>query len=100
MRTVLITMLLAAVGCSSTAERFCDRADSCKILQTSVDQCVHVLENALDQVPASDREEVEHLLEECIDHPSCSGFSTCISSLRTADGGPASLQPTSLLATD
>jgi hypothetical protein len=100
MRTVLVTMLLAAVGCSSTAERFCDRADSCKILTTTVDECVHVLEDALDQLPTSDRDEAEHLLEECLDHPSCSGFSSCIASLRTVEDGPAALQTTGLLATD
>ena len=94
MRTVLVIMFLAAAGgcsSSSTAEKFCDRADSCDILNTNVNECVRILDDALDGLPDSDREEAENLLEECLDHPSCSGFASCLSSFRTREDAASSL---------
>lgn len=100
MRTVIVTIIFAAIGCSSTAEKFCERADSCNILLTSLDECVDTIGEALDDVPDEFRGEVELELEECIDRPSCSGFSTCISSLRSRDEGGASLVTRGQLASD
>jgi hypothetical protein len=101
MRTVLITILCTAIGCSSsTTEKFCDRADSCKILATSVDECVDTLDHALDGLSDADREEVEDALEECLDHPSCSGFSACLASFRIRDDGGASFLTKGKLASD
>ena len=94
MRTVLVIILLAAAsGCSSpsTVEKFCDRADSCDILLTSVSECVQIFDDVLDDLPDSQRDEAEDLLEECLDHPSCTGFSSCLSSLRTREDAAARL---------
>lgn len=92
MRTILVIMLLAAAsGCSSTAEKFCDRADSCDILATNVNECVRILDDALDELPDSVREEAENQLEECLDRASCSGFASCISSFRTREDAASSL---------
>ena len=102
MRTVIVTILFAAIGCSSTTERFCERLDSCNILRPgiSVDECVDTLDEALGELPDDFREEAEFELEECLDRPSCSGFSTCIGSFRTGDDGGASLLTSGQLASD
>lgn len=95
MRTLLaislVALLASASGCSSTAEDFCDRAHSCDILRTSVGECVRIVNDALDSLPDSQRDEAEGQLEECLDHPSCAGFSSCLSSLRTREDAAASL---------
>jgi hypothetical protein len=102
MRIILVTILFTAIGCSSssTTERFCDRADSCEILATSVGACLDTLDRALDDLSDRDRGEVEDILEECLDHPSCSGFSACIASLRIRDDGGASVLTEGKLASD
>jgi hypothetical protein len=94
MRTILVIMLLAAAsGCSSssTTEKFCDRADSCDILATNVNECVRILDDALDELPDSVREEAENQLEDCLDRASCSGFASCLSSFRTREDAASSL---------
>lgn len=99
MRTIFVIILLAAAsGCQSTAEKFCERADSCNILVTSVMECVETIDKALDDLTESQREEAELELEQCIDRPSCSGFESCVFAGQTREGDAAWLRPSGQLA--
>lgn len=76
-------ILMVVVGCdeASKTEEFCNRADSCNILDNSVEECVEDLDALLDDLPASDREEVLFAVQQCLDRPSCSGFRSCVEDL-------------------
>lgn len=82
MRFVL-SLLLFTVACTSSSltEEYCQRADTCNVLITSVDECVERLDHALDQLPPSDQDEVKYEVQRCLDRPSCNGFASCARSL-------------------
>ncbi|MEJ7596585.1 MAG: hypothetical protein WKG01_01640 [Kofleriaceae bacterium] len=85
MRTILFTLLaLTACSSSSKTEEFCGRADSCNLLDGSVEECVEDLDVLLDDLAPSKRDELLFDVQECLDRPSCGGFSSCIASLRVA----------------
>ena len=98
MRDIAIAIAIVAIAtlsaCSASAmtEEFCHRADSCNLLSTSVNECIEDLDTALEELPPSQRDEIEHVVQQCLDRPSCSGFASCISSLRTTDGVEAGLR--------
>ena len=81
MHRLIIIVMLAACDSASKTDEFCSRADSCNILQNSVEECVEDLDALLDDLPASDREEVLYEVQECLDRPSCSGFRSCVEDL-------------------
>jgi hypothetical protein len=62
----------------SLITEFCNRADSCNILNGSVEECIELFDAALNPLPKSQRAEVELAIKECLAHPSCSGLQECI----------------------
>ncbi len=72
-------VMIALVGCDSASktEEFCNRADSCNLLQGSVEECVDDLDTLLDDLSKSQREELLYQVQMCLDRPSCNGFATC-----------------------
>ena len=87
---VLVT--LVACDSSSKTEEFCRRADSCNILNGSVDECIEELDVLLEDLPPSQRDELMYDVQLCLDRPSCGGFSSCVDDL---DGrvAPATTTP-------
>lgn len=84
MKTILFLTLVFVAGCPSSAsktEEFCERADSCNILDGSVEECVDTLDSALDDLSDHQREEVMYDVQQCLDRPSCSGFRSCVEDL-------------------
>jgi hypothetical protein len=81
----------------STTDDFCNRADSCNFLATSVDECVNTLDAVLNPLPDADREQVERQLQGCIDLPTCSEFSSCVFALRTSSDNAAQPRASDLL---
>ena len=81
--TKLIVIVCVLVGCDSASktEEFCERADSCNILNNSVEECVEELDTALDQLSPSRREEVLYEVQRCLERPSCGGFRSCVEDL-------------------
>lgn len=78
---MIASLLFAACGSASKTEEFCERADSCNILGGSVEECVEELDNALDDLTSSQREEVMFEVQKCLDRPSCDGFASCTRNL-------------------
>jgi len=98
---VVVVVAMVAGGCTSSSltEEFCNRADACNALVNSVDECIEDIDSALDKLPSSQRDELKHEVKMCLDHPSCSGFRTCIADLRT-DVSPLEPAPTTGTASD
>ncbi|HSN25370.1 MAG TPA: hypothetical protein VLT45_03770 [Kofleriaceae bacterium] len=86
MRLALSVLVFLASACvsSSETEEFCDRAQTCNLLKGSVQECVNDLSSQLDQLPPSQRDELLYSVKQCLDRPSCSGFSSCINDLSTS----------------
>jgi hypothetical protein len=87
MRSILVVLgLMSLVACdsSSKTEEFCRRADTCNILNGSVEECVEELDTALGDLPSSQRDELMYEVQQCLDRPSCNGFSSCVGELRVA----------------
>ena len=80
-RLIVVMIVLAGCDSASKTEEFCNRADSCNVLSGSVEECVEELDVLLDDLPASDREEVLYAVQKCLDRPSCSGFASCVKDL-------------------
>ena len=97
MRIVLAIILLTACSSASTGDDFCNRANSCNFLVTSVEECVNSVDTALNGLSDSDREDVESQLQRCIDRPSCSQFASCILGLQSAKAGGARPRASDLL---
>jgi hypothetical protein len=85
MRTIIVILLAGALaGCPSSAsktEEFCERADSCNILKGSVEECVDELDTVLDDLSDAQRDELMYDVQQCLDRPSCGGFSSCVEDL-------------------
>jgi hypothetical protein len=78
---VFVLVTLVACDSSSKTEEFCKRADSCNILNGSVDECVEELDVWLADMPPSKRDEVMYDVQLCLDRPSCGGFADCVEDL-------------------
>jgi hypothetical protein len=90
MRDVLIVLLVSlAAACTSdsTSQQFCDRAQTCNLLSTSVDECTQDLQSEIAQLPESQQQEFDYELEQCLGHPSCDGFAQCVSALDGSNSG-------------
>lgn len=83
MRISIAFMILVAMGCasSSLSEEYCNRAESCNQLGTSVEECVQDADRALDTLPQNQRDEVEFEFKRCLERPSCDGFIACVDAL-------------------
>lgn len=95
MRLVLGIALFSLAACTSPSktEEFCTRADSCNLLEGSVEECIEDLDSVLDQLPPSQRDELLYDVQSCLDRPSCDGFGGCINSLRTIVEGSPAIEP-------
>jgi hypothetical protein len=90
MRHIIWILALAACTSKSTTEELCDRMQSCNLLRAgvSVDECVQDLDTALGQLPPTQKDEVEYDLQQCLDHPACSGLASCVQSyIGSGSGG-------------
>ena len=87
MRTFRIRMAVAlaccglVVGCASTEQRVCERADECNFLPAgvSVDECTEQSAKCTDDLSSSDRADWEKLTGDCLELQSCTNFGTCYS---------------------
>ena len=93
MRLLLTIVLFSACASPSKTEEFCTRADSCNVLEGSVEECIEDLDAALDRLSPSSRDELLYDVQQCLDRPSCDGFRTCISSLRTVANDAPLIEP-------
>jgi hypothetical protein len=83
MRALILVIVSITSACTSESpiEGFCKRAQDCNILQTSVDECIDNLDHDRDQLSSADQGELDLSVQECLDHPSCDGFATCVTNL-------------------
>jgi monomeric isocitrate dehydrogenase len=84
MRRFIIFLLLAPACTSrSTSEQYCDRAQACNLLKPgiSVEECVQDIDAKINQLPQTQRDELEYQVQQCLNHPACNGFASCVSAL-------------------
>ena len=84
MRIIICIMIAALAGCpdpASKTEELCERADSCNILNGSVEECVDELDTVLDDLSDARRDELMFDVQQCLDRPSCGGFASCVEDL-------------------
>jgi len=85
-----IFALILAVGCDSrsTSEEYCTRLQTCNLLipGKSVEECVQDIDTLMNQLPATQRDEVEFDVQMCLDHPACGSFAVCIQNLPGGSG--------------
>jgi hypothetical protein len=86
---VLIVSMSTAGACTSdsTSQQFCNRAQTCNLLNTSVDECTQDLQSQIAELPESQQQELNYELEQCLSHPSCDGFSQCVGDLNGSNSG-------------
>ncbi|HZH18333.1 MAG TPA: hypothetical protein VE057_28535 [Archangium sp.] len=67
------------VGCSSTEQRFCDRADECNILPAgmSADECADRTTQCTEDLTSSDRADWYNVMGDCLELQSCTNFVNC-----------------------
>jgi len=89
-----IFALIFATACDSrsTSEEYCTRLQTCNLLVVgkSVEECVQDIDTLMNQLPATQRDEVEYEVQQCLDHPACSSFGMCIQNLPGASSGSGS----------
>jgi len=82
MRTLIFFILTITSGCPGPSDPIpeaCQRADECNAIPgRSADECTDDYETWLSQQASSTQEEFRHAIQECLDHPSCSGFVSCV----------------------
>jgi hypothetical protein len=78
---LVIVSITSACATESPIEEFCKRAQDCNILETSVDECIDNLERQRDDLSSAQQGEIDLSVKQCLDHPSCDGFATCVSNL-------------------
>lgn len=76
--TLFFFVTIISACTDSELQQFCERADECNYLGTSVDECIDNLEAQRDRLPPSDRGELDLAVQDCLDHPSCNGFRSCV----------------------
>jgi hypothetical protein len=83
MRILFLVVISIGSGCGqgTPIEQFCRRAQDCNLLSTSVDECIDSLDQSRAQLTSADQGELDLSLQDCLDHPSCDGFHTCIQNL-------------------
>jgi hypothetical protein len=83
MRRLLLVLAIAACNSQTTTEQMCDRMQSCNLLAAgySADECEQDLDADASSLAQNQRDEFEFELQQCLDHPSCSGFGDCLSAL-------------------
>lgn len=80
MRNLIILFVVAITSACTDSElqQFCERAQDCNYLSGSVEECIENLEAQRDRLPPSDRGELDLAVQDCLDHPSCNGFRSCV----------------------
>lgn len=82
MRTLIVLVLSITSACTSDpVADACQRADQCNALNGSVEECTDNFTTALDRLSSSDQDEYRHAIQDCLDHPSCGGFVSCINTV-------------------
>ena len=71
----------SACSSASLSEEYCERLDSCNNLRGSVSECTQDVDAILDRLSQNQRDEVEYAFEQCLERPSCDGFSACVGDL-------------------
>ena len=82
-RLMLVGVLgsfLFACGGASIAERGCERDDECNFLPagTSVNECVEQIENQLDMLTQSQRNDLERVIDSCLEFETCAAYDACL----------------------
>lgn len=67
------------VGCASTEQRFCQRADECNILPAglSADECTDQYTKCTDDLTSSERTDWDKGTSDCLELQSCTNFVNC-----------------------
>lgn len=80
MDKIFAIIIISIAGCSSASlsEEFCERLDSCNAIRGSVEECIDNTDKVLDDLPAHSRDEVEYAFKQCLERPSCNGFTSCV----------------------
>lgn len=82
MRTLIFLFISFSCGCASDPiQDACKRADDCNALTGSVEECTENFDSALNQLPQSQQDEYRQAVQECLTHPACTAFVTCINDL-------------------
>ncbi len=81
MRTLIFIILTVTSCTSDPIADACKRADDCNALNGSIQECTDNYESALNQLPQSQQDEFRHEINDCLDHPSCSAFVSCVNAL-------------------
>ena len=83
MRALILVIVSITSACTheSPIEEFCNRAQDCNLLNTSVTECIDGLEHQRDQLSTAAQGELDLSVQMCLDHPSCDGFATCVANL-------------------
>ena len=85
-----IFALIFATACDSrsTSEEYCTRLQNCNLLVVgkSVEECVQDIDTLMNQLPPTQRDEVEYELQMCLDHPACGSFGVCVQNLGSGSG--------------
>ncbi len=90
--SIFALILVAACDSRSTSEEYCNRLQTCNLLVVgkSVEECVQDIDAYMNQLPPTQRDEVEYEVNMCLDHPACSSFGTCIQDLPGSSSGSGS----------
>jgi len=81
MRALLFVIAITSACASDPVADACKRADDCNALTGSIQECTENFDSALNQLPQSQQEEYRHAIDDCLTHPSCSAFVSCINAL-------------------
>ncbi len=81
-----LALALGITGCgggddSDTPSAACERADECNLLAgISQDECIEEVENDLDSLTESQRDDWATLMEGCLEFETCTLFTDCVAS--------------------
>ncbi|HLL22302.1 MAG TPA: hypothetical protein VK427_09235 [Kofleriaceae bacterium] len=81
MHKLIVICVLTSCTVASKTEEYCERAESCNLLRGSVEECIDYIDSELDRLSDTAREELLYSVQQCLDRPSCGGFSGCIEDL-------------------
>ena len=78
--TMTLTAACGGSDDSGTVDGACDRLDECQVLAAagvSRDECVEIIDTALDNATPSDRSDWETIMDSCLEFESCNAFRAC-----------------------
>lgn len=86
----MTAMLVLWVGCggglgndasiskiSKLVDDFCERLDTCNLLDQSVEDCIQQSDKALEELTPNELADFETGMQRCLDFQSCNGFESC-----------------------